>query len=469
MYIFNIRPVILGDEFINIDRLRNGFLPAAIIDYSLRPLYRALNFFWTFLFSKNLDALLLGSLILFYTISAIISAFVWAKTKSLWLVSASLLMLLMSPEFLRVGLGATPQLYSGLFILLSVIFLLLKINAALKNDKNTIIYGVFSYVASCAALLSHPAALPIILLIPFADICSYLILKLNKKSAFSPDIFRSYILSSVLSFFILTLIILIVDRLYISYGGGLQGGIYGMTNEEPYSYLRIWHLIFTDPNPSYSNYQVQQTYYLEHLFLKYPIFSLIYILLFLFGIGKFLFNKNKQMDLIYFLPAFIFFALFLALSLKGFRAYYSLAALSPMAVFSAIYILIYLRPINSKKWSLLFIPVIAGIIIDHAYIKSKSVPYYQPFIYLLNTQSSQIYFLKGDTKQIACRRVAVALNINYSSVDLVGIHDLAENSILCVSRSGMQDLEVEEFLMKKGIAKIDDLRDTHIILFQKNF
>ena len=132
-YFISIKGVVTGDEFINISRTLKGYVPANIIDYSLRPFFRILNMMWVELFGSNMDALIYGNSILFIIMLSTFMLYFYKLTQSISLVILAISVLLISPELIRIGLNALPQMPAGLFSLLAVILMMEKVKALTEN------------------------------------------------------------------------------------------------------------------------------------------------------------------------------------------------------------------------------------------------------------------------------------------------------------------------------------------------
>ena len=431
-YFISIKGVVTGDEFINISRTLKGYVPANIIDYSLRPFFRILNMMWVELFGSNMDALIYGNSILFIIMLSTFMLYFYKLTQSISLVILAISVLLISPELIRIGLNALPQMPAGLFSLLAVILMMEKVKALTENRSNTYALSLAMYTFSILAFYSHPAQIAILFLVVLIDFLVTLLSYINYR-----QIFKVYRNSLIINVFYLIVVIVSVEILYLSYGNGLQKYSPALSISDPYSHLLIYYnSIFNDPsNPKM--YHHPWGFYFDYLFSKHSLFTVTFFALMMLvvrRIYKCILTRGYCNDKLYLtIPMLFGTAFLLIISLKAYKASYTVTQIAPIMSLAIISSIVYLSLRVRLFIAILFFMV--SIINIYIYIEnSYRHPTSYAYDFVKKSNFTTMAQIKNDNHKYRRQCNFIVKSLDLKSVYIENLSDnlIGRNTAVCV-------------------------------------
>ena len=401
---YTSRSIILGDEFINIsERSYQSNLIDDILDYSLRPLYRVINIFWVYIFGYKLESLLIGSRITFGIMCLVYSIFVWRVSKSLLVLTFSLLLLLGSPELLRIGLGALPQIYSGFFLMMYGIFFYYKIETITKHTNEFFIYNLLSYFCIFLALLSHPTMLSALIYALFLDILFILLEILYKESKI---VIIKYLKNFFLSLSFLFILIIFTDYIYLLFQDSLPLIKSSAILPKKSTFINLWYGVLFDQNiiSGYSNYTKPFFFYHQYLFINFNLFYLLLIFSIIILIYSIIYKKNN-FDNIRNFSKLIFTAITVShlflLSYQPIKLYYVLASLAPIASLSIAVVLKDILYENKFKITfILIVLILLTIYLNYLSMNKEKQPLSEEYKYLFSNKVKIFFTFDSSEYQI---------------------------------------------------------------------
>ena len=480
---YSSRPIILGDEFINIAERDHSFRD--IMDYSLRPLYRFINIIWINIFGKELESLLIGSRVIFVLIVVISAIFIWRISKNYLVLTLSLSILFISPELLRIGLGALPQIYSGLFLMMYGIFFYLKIDVIYKKTNEFFYYNLLSYLCVFLALTTHPTMFFILVCSFIFDIFFLLIIFVSKQDQF---ILRKYLKNFFISCLFLFILIFILELIYLFFQDSLPQGKIQTKLSENWTFINLWYrIIFEIDTQRYAPYFKSFFFYINFLYLNHLLFFLLWI----FSIGFSLysiFQLRKNFNDITIFNKYIFSLIsifhILILSIQDMKLYYVLAAFAPAATLSIIFALKEIA--NKHKFSFYLIPILLILVSFELYNLYSSIqtgerhPLNEDYVYVsVNKKNkyfqfnSKEYLIKdtgrrGERGIRFCQLVIKANNLQSYTINS-NQQVIPENSIICIGAKDIKNTRVSNFIEIKNLCQISisNKKYSELLMFKK--
>jgi hypothetical protein len=481
---YGSRSIIKSDEFININDRTSSI--RSILDYSLRPLYRIFNVFWWNIFGKELESLLIGSRIIFVILTLIYSSLIWKMSKSYLLLILSVLILFISPELLRIGLGALPQIYAGFFLMMFGIFFFLKIENLNQPMYKTLIYSVISYLFAFLAVASHHTMLIAIVCIFILEIFfgTLIFYSQNFKMFFKKN-FKVFIIS----FLFLAFLILITNYLYIHFQESLRNrNVSWFPSDWSWTYVNLWYQVLFGSKLSNETHHIRPFFfYHDYLIKNVTLFYVMWLLaivqmFFLIFSKKSNFNNIKYFSK--FIPLFISIIHLVVLSIYPRKYYYVLASFAPMASLSIVFALKEImnkEKINFHVISILLLIIFSYQIYDLHSLLNKKAHWISDEYNYINLHRSNTYYLfetnkynvKDERKsykrgQKYCRWIINGNNLKINKIS----NDqqlIPKKGIICVRQKINKNIKVLNFIKKNDMCQIffDGKKKPSILLFKK--
>ena len=460
-FFYNSRPIVTGDEFINIVNRTSSI--SDTLDYSLRPLYRLINISWVNFLGKELESLLIGSAVTFTIINLIYAFFVWKMSKNYLILTLSLLILYISPEILRIGLGALPLIYSGFFLMMFGIFFYFKIENINSNNNKSLKFGVLSYLFLFFALVTHHTMLFLLVCVFVLELI-FIILIINSLE-FKTFLKKNLKIILFCLIFLLCLILL-TNFVYIIFQESLaiNKKVSWFPNDEKWTYLNLWyHVLFGSKLSSETRYVRPFLYYNYYLFKNETLFYLLWMLSIVSMIGNLFFRKIKINEIKKYIPLIISIIYLLILSIFPKKLYYVLASFAPIASLSIAIFLkdIFSLLINRNIFLVLIFFLFLNLLQEYSLLEKQfrhPVSDEYKFIKSANYQNmfvidKQKFNIKDKRGGRYCRDIAVGLNIKKTNV-YKNFKTFPPESIFCNGKHSINHEKVAAFIQDNNLCRI---------------